>query len=63
VVHTSLGKNGDRISKISRAQRAGGLTQVSECLPSKNEALSSNTTSAKNKEKKRENFQDVRDEY
>jgi hypothetical protein len=54
VVHISLGKNGDHISKISRAQRAGGLSQVVECLPSKNEALSSNSTSAKNKEKKRE---------
>jgi hypothetical protein len=33
--------------KITKAKRAGGTTQVIECLPSKYEALSSNTSAVK----------------
>jgi hypothetical protein len=49
VVQASLGKKQDPISKITRANRAGGVAQVEEHLPSKSEALSSNTSTAKNK--------------
>jgi hypothetical protein len=38
----SLGKKWDLISKIIRGQRAGGMAQAVECLPSKEKALSSN---------------------
>jgi hypothetical protein len=34
------------ISKITRAKRAGGVTQVVECLPSKCKVPSSNSSSA-----------------
>jgi hypothetical protein len=37
------------ISKKPNTNRAGGLTQVIECLPSKHEALSSNPNTAKTK--------------
>jgi hypothetical protein len=30
-----MGKEGDPISKITRAKRAGGVTQAVECLPCK----------------------------
>jgi hypothetical protein len=38
------------LEKITKAKRAGGLTQVVECLAGKHEALSSNTST--NREKK-----------
>jgi hypothetical protein len=39
-VQVSLSKNGDPISRITRAKRTGGMIQVVE--PSKCEALSAN---------------------
>jgi hypothetical protein len=51
MVQISLGKNQDSISKITRVKRAGGAAYVVECLPSKREALSSNSSTAKKKTK------------
>jgi hypothetical protein len=42
VVQTSLSKKQDLVSKINKAERAGGVAQAVDRLPSKCEALSSN---------------------
>jgi hypothetical protein len=50
MVQASLNRKQDPISKVTTAKRVGGMTQVIENLPSKNEALSSNlTTTGKKK--------------
>jgi hypothetical protein len=36
----------DPISKITRAKKAGGMAQAGECLPSKCESPSSNTSTS-----------------
>jgi hypothetical protein len=41
-VCTGLDIKQDAISKTTRAKRAGGMSQIVECLPSKHKALSSN---------------------
>jgi hypothetical protein len=41
-------KTRDPISKIIKPKRAGGVTQVAECLPSKCEAPSSNPRTINN---------------
>jgi hypothetical protein len=40
----------DPIQKVTEAKRAGSMDQVVECLPSKHEALSSNSSTGKKKE-------------
>jgi hypothetical protein len=45
----SPGKKQDLISKTIKAKRAGDMAQVIECLPSKDEALSSISSTAKKK--------------
>jgi hypothetical protein len=44
MIQTGVGTKEDTISKITRAKRAGGMAQVVECLLSKCEALSSNSS-------------------
>jgi hypothetical protein len=39
----------DHISKITKGKRAGGITQVIECMPSKCKALNSNPSTLKKK--------------
>jgi hypothetical protein len=48
-----LGKKQDSFSKTTRAKRAGSTDQAAECLPSKHEALSSNSHTSKKKNKKK----------
>jgi hypothetical protein len=43
------GQKQDPFSKVTRAKRAGHVTQVIELLPSKHEALSSNSSNSKKK--------------
>jgi hypothetical protein len=43
----TLSKKWDPVFKITRAKKAGGMTQAAECLPSKWKALSSKSSSAK----------------
>jgi hypothetical protein len=43
----------DPISKITRAKRAGSVTQTAEQLPSQFKALSSNPSSAKKKKRRK----------
>jgi hypothetical protein len=52
VVQANLGKKQDPISKITRAKRVGGIAQVIEYLLSKQEALTSNSSTEKKKQKK-----------
>jgi hypothetical protein len=51
MVQAILGKKQDSISKITTAkkEKAGGMAQAVECLPSKHKALISNTSTTKNK--------------
>jgi hypothetical protein len=42
-----------KIKKKKCALRAGGVAQAVECLPSKHKALSSNTSIARTKQKKK----------
>jgi hypothetical protein len=51
MVQASLGRKQDPISKITKAERTGGV-QVVEHLPNKCKALHLNPSTAKNKNKK-----------
>jgi hypothetical protein len=55
VVQTGLGKKQDPIFTIITAKRGCGIAPVVICLPSKCEALSSNSSVAKNKKRKVKN--------
>jgi hypothetical protein len=46
------GKKQDPIFKITRAKRAGGMAQTAKHLPSKQDILSSENSSLKNKKQK-----------
>jgi hypothetical protein len=48
-----MGKNKTLSEKQTKAKRAGGMTQVVECLPSKYKTLNSNHSTAKKKKKKK----------
>jgi hypothetical protein len=45
-LQSMLGKSEPPISKINSAKRAGSMTEAVECLPSKNEVLGSNPSTA-----------------
>jgi hypothetical protein len=47
LVHASLGKNVDPISKITRTKRAEVVTHAVNCMVIKREALSSNSNTTK----------------
>jgi hypothetical protein len=49
----SPGKKQDPISKIPNTKQTGGVAQVVECLPSKPEALNSNSNTGKKKTNKK----------
>jgi hypothetical protein len=51
-VQAALGKKLDPISKLTRREKVEIVTQAVEQLPRKHEALSSNPSTAKKKEKK-----------
>jgi hypothetical protein len=48
MVQAKLSKKEDPMSKITRAKRAGGVTEEVEHLPSKQKAPSSSLSTAKN---------------
>jgi hypothetical protein len=50
MVQASPGIRQERVSKITKAKRVGGMAKVIEHLPSKWEALRSNPGTAKRKE-------------
>jgi hypothetical protein len=52
-VHAGLGKKQDPSSKITRAKRAGGMTQAIEHLARKCEALSSNPSITEERKEER----------
>jgi hypothetical protein len=52
MVQTSQGRNRDLISKITNAERSGGVVRVVECMPSNCEILISTSSKKRKKEKK-----------
>jgi hypothetical protein len=59
VVLAGLDKKKTLSQKIARVKRAGGMIQTEEQLPSKHEALSSNSSRTKKKTKKQKNSIDM----
>jgi hypothetical protein len=53
MAQSDMGKKSDPVSKIIKVKKAGSVAPVTEYLPSKVEALSSNSRTIKKKKKKK----------
>jgi hypothetical protein len=51
VVQADLGKKQEPISKIARAERAGGVEQTIECLPTKHPEFKTQVKKKRGKER------------